>query len=110
MPIKRDDLMDKKEYTLNVLEEHFGYQKSIRKYSLAISVFVMPTMKEYLCYITADSIDVHKLTIDNYTIEFLDPLTQVNDRQAYDAELFEEIYNVAFDQLYKIIEEETQAV
>lgn len=100
----------KKEYILSVLEEHFGYNKSMGKYTLAISTFVMPGMKEYLCYITADGIDVDKLQILNYSIEFLDPLTTVNTKQPYDGELFEEIYNVAFDQLYKIIEEETQAV
>jgi hypothetical protein len=96
----------KTEYISNVVNGQSGFDKEIERYYVGVSVFRMPDMTEFVAYITSTGVDVDQLQLLDYSIEFLNPITLDNVSQQYDAELFEEIYNVAFDELYRITEKE----
>lgn len=101
MPTKK-----RREFTTTVLKEQSGFDKEIQRFAIGVSVFDHDTYKEYVAYATADGIDVGRLDILNYTIEFLDPITLENTNQEYDSELFEEVFNESFDYLYELLEKD----
>jgi hypothetical protein len=97
-------------FIFEIYNSQMGYNKEASLYYICFSILEAQSFKEHLVYVTASDIDVGTLTIKNFTIEFLDLLTQNTEVRAYDPELFEEIYNNTFDNLYKLIQEEMIAV
>jgi hypothetical protein len=100
----------KDRYIIEVLEQQCGYNSKDERYYSCLAIKDSEDKVEHLAFVTCTGVADSCLELAGYTLEFLDYDTNSNVAVAFEAELFEEVYNVAFDNFYRMTEEDKTAV
>lgn len=99
------DMIDEEVYDFEVLSKGIMQDGVTWYVDMNIMYERDGTIHEYKLYCTSNGILENKMEIVNFRVEFLDPTYYNTKEVAYDADLFEDIYDSAFDEFYCIFDE-----